>query len=141
MACCRLELQIFSAILHNVRATGYDVTEETLGEPVPLPAALLPVIRRIIQEMLANALHHGTSTTPIYVRHYWGTTSYTLSVTNYFEPGKESLRHGTGVSGMRERLASVAGTLSIDTDEGEAGAPSIFTIAATFPLNNEWAGR
>lgn len=130
-----------SAILHNVRATGYDVTEETLGEPVPLPAALLPVIRRIIQEMLANALHHGTSTTPIYVRHYWGTTSYTLSVTNYFEPGNESLRHGTGVSGMRERLASVAGTLSIDTDEGEAGAPSIFTIAATFPLNNEWAGR
>lgn len=130
-----------SAILHNVRATGYEVTEETLGEPVPLPAALLPVIRRIIQEMLANALHHGTATTPIYVRHYWGATSYTLSVTNYFEPAALKQRHGTGVSGMRERLASVAGTLSIDTDEGEADAPSIFTIAATFPLTNEWAGR
>ncbi|MFJ6416902.1 sensor histidine kinase [Paeniglutamicibacter sp. NPDC091659] len=130
-----------SAILDNVRATGYDVTEETLGEPVPLPAGLLPVIRRIIQEMLANALHHGTETTPIYVRHYWGATSYTLSVTNYFEVSAPNPRSGTGLGGMRERLASVAGTLSIDTDEGDGGAPSIFTIAATFPLNNEWTGR
>ncbi|MFF5793757.1 sensor histidine kinase [Paeniglutamicibacter sp. NPDC012692] len=130
-----------SAILDNVRATGYQVTEETLGEPVPLPAGLLPVIRRIIQEMLANALHHGTETTPIYVRHYWGTTSYTLSVTNYFEVSAPNPRSGTGLGGMRERLASVAGTLSIDTDEGVGDAPSIFTIAATFPLNNEWTGR
>ncbi|GAA1499157.1 hypothetical protein GCM10009628_41620 [Paeniglutamicibacter kerguelensis] len=130
-----------SAILHNVRATGYEVTEETLGEPVPLPAGLLPVIRRIVQEMLANALHHGTETTPIYVRHYWGTTSYTLSVTNYFEVSAPNPRSGTGLGGMRERLASVAGTLSIDTDEGVEGAPSIFTIAATFPLNNEWTAR
>ena len=124
-----------SAILHNVRATGYRVTEETLGEPQGLPAALLPVIRRIIQEMLANALHHGTAATPIDVRHYWGTTSYTLSVTNYFQPDAQGVRRGTGISGMRERLASVAGTLSIDTDEGAAPAPSKYTIAATLPLD------
>lgn len=124
-----------SAILHNVRATGYRVTEETLGEPQDLPAALLPVIRRIIQEMLANALHHGTAATTIDVRHYWGSTSYTLSVTNYFQPNAQGVRKGTGISGMRERLASVSGTLSIDTDEAAAGEPSKYTIAATLPLD------
>lgn len=130
-----------SAILDNVRATGYQVAEETLGEPVPLPAGLLPVVRRIIQEMLANALHHGTETTPICVRHYWGATSYTLSVANYFEASVPKPRSGTGLGGMRERIASVAGTLSIDTEEGAGDAPGIFTIAATFPLNNEWTSR
>ncbi len=130
-----------SAILANVRGTGYEVSEETLGEPVPLPADIVPATRRIIQEMLANALHHGCSTTPIYVRHYWGATSYTLSVTNYFESSAASARTGTGIAGMRQRLASLSGTLSIDSEDGVAGAPDLFTIAATFPINTEWMSR
>lgn len=130
-----------SAILQHVRGTGYEVCEETLGEPVPLPADIVPATRRIIQEMLANALHHGCSTTPIYVRHYWGATSYTLSLTNHFEPPAASRRTGTGIAGMRQRLASLSGTLSIDTEDGTAGAPDLFTIAATFPINHEWTTR
>ena len=130
-----------SAILQNVRGTGYEVSEETLGEPVPLPADIVPATRRIIQEMLANALHHGCSTTPIYVRHYWGATSYTLSLTNYFQASDASRRTGTGIAGMRQRLASLSGTLSIDTEDGVAGAPDLFTIAATFPINHEWTTR
>ncbi|WP_411733151.1 sensor histidine kinase [Paeniglutamicibacter sp.] len=130
-----------SAILANVRGTGYEVSEETLGEPVPLPADIVPATRRIIQEMLANALHHGCATTPIYVRHYWGATSYTLSLTNYFEASGASRRTGTGIAGMRQRLASLSGTLSIDTEDGVAGAPDLFTIAATFPINHEWTTR
>ena len=130
-----------SAILQNVRGTGYEVSEETLGEPVPLPADIVPATRRIIQEMLANALHHGCATTPIYVRHYWGATSYTLSLTNYFEASALSKRAGTGIAGMRQRLASLSGTLSINTEDGVAGAPDLFTIAATFPLNHEWTTR
>lgn len=109
-----------------------------LGQSLPLPAHILPVIRRVIQEMLANALHHGTENTDIGVRHYWGASSYTLSVTNEFCSNFAETRVGTGISGMRERLASVGGTLSIDTDDGAGGVPGTFTIAATFPLNKEW---
>ena len=127
-----------SAILNNVRGAGYEVCEETLGDPVPLPADLIPATRRIIQEMLANALHHGCPSTPIYVQHYWGATSYTLSVTNYFDAAQGTGRSGTGIAGMRQRLASLAGTLSIDTEDGTAGAPDRFTIAATFPITTEW---
>jgi signal transduction histidine kinase len=127
-----------SGILHGVRTTGYVVTEEMLGQSLPLPAHILPVIRRVIQEMLANALHHGTENTDIGVRHYWGASSYTLSVTNDFCSNFAATRVGTGISGMRERLASVGGTLSIDTDDGAGGVPGTFTIAATFPLNREW---
>ncbi|EMQ99730.1 histidine kinase [Paeniglutamicibacter gangotriensis] len=127
-----------SAILHNVRGAGYAVSEETLGDPVPLPAELVPATRRIIQEMLANALHHGCPSTPIYVQHYWGATSYTLSVTNYFDAAQDTGRSGTGIVGMRQRLASLTGTLSIDTEDGTAGAPDRFTIAATFPITTEW---
>lgn len=123
-----------AGLLEGVRGTGRLVQEENFGTAIALPAQVNPVVHRVAQEMLANALHHGDAASALIVRHYWGSASYTLSMANCFEPSAPQRGGGRGIDGMRERLASVGGTLSIDTDAGDGQAPARFVVSATFPV-------
>lgn len=90
-----------------------DLKDVTHGTPVPLNPALAVVARRTLQEMLTNALKHGSSG-PITVTRDW-TAGLRIAVTNPAESGPRG--HGLGLDGMRRRVENAGGKLVVD-DQG-----------------------
>ncbi|MDP9863148.1 MULTISPECIES: sensor histidine kinase [Streptosporangium] len=120
-------------LLEQVRSAGLDVTLDTQGDPVPLPAGLDLSAYRIVQEALTNTLKHA------------GPTQVTVSVA--YDPGQLRLEildrgpretraqagtsgnGGHGLIGMRERVALFQGTFTA------APLPSGgFGVRAVLPL-------
>lgn len=113
-----------------VTAAGSPVTVTVEGEPVPLAPAADHAAYRILQESLTNVLRHTPPGTPAAVRLRYGTGALTLTVTDESAgPGPRG-PEGNGIRGMRERAASVGG--SLDTGLGSAGG---FAVTAVIPGN------
>ena len=80
----------------------------------PLPPPEGRTAQRVIQELLTNALRHGEEGSPIRVR---GTTErdcVVILVTNVLPSGPHDgvTTGGSGLPGLRERLAAIGGTLT-----------------------------
>ncbi len=58
-------------LIDGVRSAGNDVRTSTEGSPQPLPPDLESVAYRVLQEMLTNALKHGTRGGPVWVEQHW----------------------------------------------------------------------
>jgi signal transduction histidine kinase len=127
------------AVVAQVRAAGVDLAHELRGTRRPVDPARQVVIRRVAQEMTTNAMRHGAAGGRIRLRETWRAADVVLEVENPVTPpgavpdrtgplGLESLRLGTGVEGMRARLAAVGGDL-----EAEA-VDDLFTARARIPL-------
>lgn len=58
-------------LIDSVRTAGNDVRASTEGTPQPLPPELDSVAYRVLQEMLTNALKHGTRGGPVWVEQHW----------------------------------------------------------------------
>lgn len=143
-------------LVDSVRESGHRVDSSTRGEQRPLAPELETVAFRVLQEMLTNAIRHGSREQPIVVERQWG-DGLRLSVRNTAAAGAgtdadggcgaDGDAGGLGIEGMRRRLQSVGGTLEIRRGRGgvgqtvetaEAGADdddasAVFTATALIP--------
>ncbi|MBM7026472.1 sensor histidine kinase [Clavibacter zhangzhiyongii] len=127
------------AVVAQVRAAGVDLAHEVRGARRAVDPARQVVIRRVAQEMTTNAMRHGEPGGPIRLRETWRAADVVLEVENPIARrgavpertgplGIESLRVGTGVEGMRARLAAVGGDLEAEPVD------DLFTARARIPL-------
>jgi signal transduction histidine kinase len=132
------------AVVAQVRDAGVDLVHELRGARRPVDAARHVVIRRVAQEMTTNAMRHGTAGGRIRLRETWRTADVVLEVENPVAVGADAradparagsgtadavpLRAGTGLDGMRTRLAAVGGDLDAEAVD------DLFTARARIPL-------
>jgi signal transduction histidine kinase len=103
--------------------------QEIEGTPRPLSAEIENTLLRIGQEALTNAVRYSEAA-KIVVRLRYGDDWVTLNVRDNgkgFDVG-ERVGKGFGLTGMHERVAALAGSLSIDSKPGEGTE-----VSATLP--------
>jgi signal transduction histidine kinase len=115
-------------LVDGVRASGHEVALTQTGAPRPLPPDLATVAYRVLQEMLTNAIRHGSREQPATVALHWA-TELRIEVAN--PVGVPDAPGGQGIDGMRRRLESVGGRLDVrrSTDAGR----QTFTATAWVP--------
>jgi len=96
------------ALVEQVRATGLEVELQIEGAPRPLPAAVDLSAYRIVQEALTNTLKHAAAG-HARVRVRFG-RELSVEVRDDGHGAGES-NGGSGLIGMRERVALLGGTL------------------------------
>jgi signal transduction histidine kinase len=111
------------------------VEVEVCGRPEPLPPAADLAAYRVVQEALTNVVRHAVaSRVAVQVAH--GPAAVVVSVVNDgagrppdpADPPGAASSTGSGLAGLRERVASVGGTLEAAPRDGGG-----FRVAATFP--------
>jgi signal transduction histidine kinase len=120
-------------LITGASRAGLDTTLTVTGETVPLPAAVDLAAYRIVQESLTNAIRHAGPATAAVSLGY-AHDELRIEVTDTGRgPGAPgvSANGGHGLAGMRERAATVGGTL--ETGPGPAGG---FRVAARLPLRD-----
>ena len=118
------------AVSDDVSAAGFDVVFRCVGEEVPsrLQASAMS---RAAREMGANIIRHADRESPVTLTLALGPDVLRLVSTNGIAgaDGSSGLpRSGTGILGMRERLAAIDGTLTTLAEDGS------WMVAATVPL-------
>lgn len=87
-------------------------------------------IYRVVQESLTNAVRHGRPTrVDVSVNYDESATALRVRVVDDGRGGPQRDRMGFGLSGMRERLAALGGTLSF-----ESGSGGGWLVSAKLPL-------
>jgi signal transduction histidine kinase len=117
-------------LVASVTAAGLPVTCRVTGAPRRLPPGLDLAAYRIIQEALTNSLRHSSRAgTRISVE--LGTDTLTLAVTDDQPPAPRSPAsgNGRGLIGIRERVASYGGTVTVEDDPARP-----FTVTVHLPI-------
>lgn len=142
------------AILASVaEMNGRDTNIVHVGVARPLPPELDEVACRVLQEMLTNALKHGDSAEGLHVELAWPdehglADSLRIEVVNAIEQTVDTAGQrtesmpehdgptglGSGIEGMRRRLASVGGRLDVRRRDSADG--STFTATAWVPVRD-----
>jgi signal transduction histidine kinase len=135
-------------LITGASRAGLDTTLTVTGEPVPLPAAVDLAAYRIVQESLTNAIRHaGPATAAVSLGYGRGELRIEVTDTGRGPVASQGAsgasgnggasgasgnggNGGHGLAGMRERAATVGGTL--ETGPGPAGG---FRVTARLPLN------
>ena len=121
------------SIVDQIRAAGVVVDRTVRGEPRPLDTATGVVVRRVLQEMLTNALRHGLPGQPILLREAWRSEDLVLEVENAMadvpNPGTQ-----VGIDGMRSRVTAVGGFLEAEGLDGVFTARARIPVAASSPV-------
>ena len=118
-----------AGLVERVRAAGLPVVFAVEGEAHPLPGSVGLTAYRIVQEALTNVRRHaGAVDTCVRLTYSPGS----LRVTTWNAPGTASgdAGAGHGIMGMRERVASCGGRLSVAPDERGG-----FEVVAELPLD------
>ncbi|WP_127841198.1 sensor histidine kinase [Actinomyces wuliandei] len=117
------------AVADDLSASGFTVTLRSTdeGECPRLHAATLS---RVAREMGANIMRHGTTDQPVMITLVKKASHVRLISTNGISPSPahDLPTSGTGLLGMRERLAAVDGSLSTQEEDGS------WTASAVVPL-------
>jgi signal transduction histidine kinase len=131
------------SLVDSLRIAGHDLRSSVVGEPRPLPPELDVVAYRVLQEMLTNALKHGSRGEPVWVERHWE-GELRIEVRNLVDATAARIEPvgptapGVGIEGMRRRVESVGGHLDVRRrDEAEGG--STFTTTAWVPLRTATA--
>lgn len=124
-------LHQLAGLTTDFREAGLDVTVRREGDLPELPPSTDLVAYRIVQEALTNVLRHGAD-----ARAHVLVTSkpglLRLVITNPIDANRpEPDGTGHGLQGIRERAASVRGTVNIRESGG------IFRLEVTLPVREE----
>ena len=114
-------------LVEHVRTTGLDVALQIEGKVAPLPAAVELSAYRIVQEALTNTLKHAQATHAL-VRIRYG-HQLELEIRDDGHVRGNAAAIGDGLIGMRERAATLGGTLEITHAAGGG-----FVVAAHLPI-------
>jgi signal transduction histidine kinase len=124
-------------LIAGVRTSGHEVVSSEVGTPQPLAPELEVVAYRVLQEMLTNAIRHGSRDEPVFVERHWPDGSsegeLRMEVRNVVAAA-ESAEAGQGLDGMRRRLESVGGRLDVRRREEPTGPT--FTVTAWVPVRS-----
>lgn len=113
-----------AALVAAVSSTGR-VVKASVSEPVDIPASVQLVAHRVVQEALTNAVRHAPGAV---IEVSVGVVGDRLVVRVADDgPPVPALREGNGLLGMRERVASVGGTLDVSSPGG-------VVVSASLPL-------
>lgn len=120
-----------ATLVADAEAAGLRVSLERVGEPIPVPPLVGLNLYRIAQESLTNVLKHAGPGTRTRVHVRYGDSRVELEIADdgLGRPGPQQPGAGLGLLGMRERTASLGGTL-----EARARAGSGWVVRATVPL-------
>ena len=114
-------------LLENFRRTGLEVVLDVQGPPVPLAPGLDLTAYRLVQEALTNTLRHARATRAE-VRVRYEEQALCLAVRDN-GCGPEHAEPGTGLLGMRERVAVFGGALVARAADGGG-----YELTARLPL-------
>jgi signal transduction histidine kinase len=119
-------------LVERAEAAGLRLRIERTGEPRDVPAAVDLAAFRIVQEAVTNTLRHAGASSSV-VRLGYGPDDLTVSVDDDGRtgvvpaPGSEG--SGSGIAGMRERVATLGGELRAGPRPGGG-----FRVEARLPL-------
>ncbi|MFI9506166.1 sensor histidine kinase [Nocardia sp. NPDC052566] len=119
-------------LIDGVRGSGHEITLSETGTTRTLAPELATVAYRVLQEMLTNAIRHGTGPTTVEVD--WADelrirTRNPVGDAIAAEPG------GHGLEGMRQRLEAIAGDLEVHRQPAESAAgTATFIATARMPI-------
>lgn len=117
------------AVSADVSAAGFEVTYRHLGDAVPTRIQA-STLSRVAREMGANIIRHADSGAPVTITLSLGPELIRLVSTNRVrDTGAHLPRSGTGILGMRERLAAIGGTLTTLSDNGSWMVTAIVPVA------------
>lgn len=143
----------FEEIVRGIREAGVDVEHTVRGTARPLGAVHGTAARRVLQEMLTNALRHGVPGGAVEVRETWRSADLVLEVENGVptsalpvggELGLEELSvatgeqptaptttrgSGRGLTGMQTRLTTIGGSFDA------AVLDAVFSARARIPFD------
>lgn len=122
-------LRAMSELLERARVSGLRVAVTTRGDLVDLPPNVDAVAYRVLQEGLTNVTKHSRdgSATLLLER---DDQRLVLELTNPSASRAPSDSGGHGLQGMRERIASVGGEMTVVRDEDGA-----FHLRVALPLH------
>lgn len=121
-------LEQIDELLARIRSSGLDVALQIEGKPQPLPVALELSAYRIIQEALTNTIKHAHAS-HVDVTLRYRARALDLEVRDNGRGNSNGRDGGSGLIGMRKRVAAVGGSLA--AGPSPAGG---FAVAARFPL-------
>jgi len=117
-----LGLELLPTLVEDARTAGLRVSLEQVGEPFAVPSLVGLNLYRIAQESLTNVLKHaGPGTrTRVHLRYADGDVELEITDDGLGRPGPKQRGAGLGLLGMRERIATLGGTLEAGprTDSG-----------------------
>ncbi|WP_234415979.1 MULTISPECIES: sensor histidine kinase [unclassified Actinomyces] len=123
-----------SAVSADVSAAGFEVTYRHLGDAAP-SRIQASTLSRVAREMGANVIRHADPGAPVTITLSLGPEVIRLVSTNRVrDAGAHLPRSGTGILGMRERLAAIGGTLTTLSDDGS------WMVTATVPVAGHRSG-
>jgi signal transduction histidine kinase len=119
-------------LIKRTKDAGLPVRVIVSGDRSPLPAPVDLAAYRIVQEALTNAVRHaGSATATVIVRY---DTDHVVVEVNDDGRGAEAAE-GNGIRGMRERAATLGGTLAASPRPGGG-----FLVRASLPLRPSLPG-
>lgn len=124
-------LERLDALVAGARAAGLDVSEHRTGAVRPLPPEVELVAYRVVQEALTNTVRHaGASTTEVVLE--YGDDVLVVQVDDDGSGGSHTAPPvgGTGLLGMRERVAGLGGVLETGPRPGRG-----FRVRAVLPVS------
>jgi signal transduction histidine kinase len=116
------------ALIDQVRGSGLQVVLHIEGTPTPLPAALELSAYRVVQEALTNTLKHAQASC-VDVHLQYRANQLEIEVRDNGTDNGNAAEGGSGLIGMRERVAAVGGTLSAAAAPGGG-----YQVKASLPL-------
>jgi len=119
-------------LLERVRAAGLPVTYTESGTARPLGPAAELALYRLVQEALTNTLKHAGPGAEATVHFDWSEQALTAEVSDSGRGVVSSPGEGHGLIGMRERLASVGGSVTAGSLPGGG-----FKVEARVPWRGE----
>jgi len=122
------DLSRLPSLIDQVRSSGLEVVMHVEGTAAPLPAAVELSAYRVVQEALTNTLKHALASR-VDVRLRYDTNELEVDVRDNGRATGNGAGTGSGLIGMRERLAAVGGTLSAGAAPGGG-----YAVKARFPL-------
>ncbi|GAB3247711.1 hypothetical protein GCM10027425_03700 [Alteromonas gracilis] len=106
-------LQALADLVDSARGAGQAVGLTTEGSESVASAGHRLAVIRLVQEGLTNARKHGRPDSPVDVRVRWADDLTEVSVSNHVASGPSTAaRSGFGLVGLRERVATLGGTLT-----------------------------
>ncbi|MFD2025382.1 sensor histidine kinase [Promicromonospora aerolata] len=124
-------------LVDRARSLGCAVTETTDGAPLSVSGAAQVAVYRLVQEAITNVTKHACPGAAVDLALRWGGDHLTVTVANDRVRTRAEADAGMGLTGMRERLLAVGGTL-VTTDPESFGGGR-FVVTATVPARAESA--
>jgi signal transduction histidine kinase len=117
-------------LIDQIRATGLHVSLEVEGAPRPLSAAVELSAFRIVQEALTNSLKHAAAEHVRVRIRYGDTLELEIRDDGAGDGNAVGATAGSGLIGMRERVALLGGVLAAGATPGGG-----YRVAAEIPID------